>query len=499
VANQNQFHILEFDAHGIAIMKVRRSAKGLQIAEYTHERGDWSTDDEIETALRAFAKKHDLARTTLYTVLPRYEMTARILTLPSQDMAEIGPMVRNTAEDYVPYPEHELVIDATILEKLDDGQARVFATFAHNDVVDTHVARLNAAGIEPARLFVSTACIASAAAAAAGGPGDRIAFVWLGFGGVEVLVFNGRHLEYARAIAGAQDWSKAAHPDSEELEELGVELRSSLAAHRRESEEGLGAESVVVCSEWADASPIAEALAGVIGYDCDSVDLLSRNGADNTDLSCQPAAALGAALAAQDRAASVIDLVPTSLVRTRAARGMKHTALRVAGLAIVIVAGFVGLYVVAAFQRQSYIEELRSRVAAIEESAQSVAVKRSQLGRIQRQVDASGSALELLSHLSRQAPNADLNITSYVFSHGKELTIRGRAVGDSDFDRLTEDLRELGRDDVPLFRRASQGPWKQVRENNKEIYQYEIRIPFPRDESEEDDSEFESDFGDNDV
>lgn len=499
MANQNHFSVLEFDAHGIALLKARRSSKGLQVESFVYERGEWPTDADLDQALGAFAKQHGLARTTVYTVLPRYEMTARILTLPSQDMAEIVPMVRNTAEDYVPYAEHELVIDAAILEKLDDGQSRIFATFAHTDFVDAHVARLHAAGIEPARLFVSTACVASAAVAAAAGPGDRVAFVWLGLGGIEVMVFNGRHLEYARAIAGAHDWTKAGNPESDELEELGVEVRSSLAAHRRDSEEGLGADTVLVCSEWADAAPVAEALSGIVGYECRGVDLLSVNGVKESSLPCQPAAAIGAALAAQDRAGTVIDLVPSSLVRTRSARGMKHAALRVAAVLVAIAAGVSGLYFSAAFQRQSYMQELRGRVANIEEPAQSVAVKRAQLNRIQRQVDASGSALELLAHLSERAPSANINITSYVFKHGKELKIQGRAMGNGEFDRLTEELRQLGRDDVPLFRRASQGPWKQVRENGQEVFEYEIRIPFPQEESDEDESDFDDDFGDDDV
>lgn len=497
MANSNQFCVLEFDAHGIALLKARRSAKGLQVESFVHERGEWTSDEEIERVLGAFAKQHDLARASVYTVLPRYDMNTRILTLPSQDMAEITPMVRNTAEDYVPYPEHELVIDAAILEKLDDGRARVLATFAHSNVVDTHVKRLKAAGIEPARLFVSTACVASAAVAAAGGPGDRVAFVWLGLGGLEVLVFNGRHLEYARAVAGAHDWSKAADPGSDELEELGVELRSSLAAHRRDSEEGLGADTVLVCSEWADAAPIAKALTDISGYECRQADLLERNHVKFADLPCQPAAALGAALAAQDRAACVIDLVPQSLVRTRAARGMKMTALRAAAFAAAVGLGVFGLYFAAAFQRQSYIDQLRDRVAAIEEPAEGVALKRAQLARIQRQVDASGSALELLSHLSDRSPGSSINLTSYVFSQGKELTIRGRTMDFAHFDRLTEDLRELGREEVPLFRRAGQGPFKQVRENNQQVYEFEIRIPFPQDDLDED--ELDADFGEDDV
>lgn len=499
MANQNHFNILEFDGHGIALMKVSRSSKGLHIDDYTIERGEWASDDALETALRTFVKTHALARTQLYTVLPRYEMTARVLTLPSQDMAEIIPMVRNTAEDYVPYPEHELVIDAAILEKLDDGQARVFATFAHTDFVDAHVARLIAAGIEPERLFVSTACVASAVVAAAGGPGDRVAFVWLGLGGMEVLVFNGRHLEYARAIAGAHDWPQAANPESEVLEELGVELRSSLAAHRRDSEDGLGADSVLVCSEWADAAPIAEALSGITGFECAAADILGRNGVDKSDLACQPAAAIGAALAAQQRANCIIDLVPASLVRTRSARATKMTALRAALLLVAVGIGVFGLYAVAAYQRQAYIGDLRNRIAEIEEPAQSVAIKRAQLGRIQRQVDASGSALELLAHLSERAPMSGITITSYSYTQGKELTIRGRAMGYSDFDRLAEELRAMGREDVPLFRRASLGPSKEVQENNQTVFDYEIRIPFPQDESDEEDRDEDADFGDDDV
>jgi len=348
-------------------------------------------------------------------------------------------------------------------------------------------------------LFVSTACVASAAMAIAPGPGDRVAVVWLGLGGLEVLVFNGRHLEYARAIAGAHDWSKAAEPASDELEELGMEVRSSLAAHKRESEEGLGADSILVCSAWADPAPIAEALTHVVGYECKAGALSSAYNVKSAETSCEPAAAFGAALAAQDRAACVIDLVPQSLLRSRAAGQLKKTALQGAVLAAAVIAGLFGLYFTLTFQRQAYINQLEERINQIREPAESVAVKRSQLARIQRSVDATGSALELLGEFSALAPGAELNITRFNYTQGKELVVGGRTMDFAYFDRLVEELRANGREDEPLFSKATQGPFKQVTENGQTVYEYEIRIPFPQDETGDEEDEYNDFADDGDV
>ena len=157
--------ILQFGEHLIARLRVRRSGKGIDIIAYDVERGNWpAKDGSLDEALKDFAARHNLAEDHVFSIIARHEMTARILELPSQDPAEIAGMIRLSAEEYVPFPADELLIDQCILQKLPDGRSKVLAVFAHQDVVNAHVKTLHHAQLEPEQIFLSTACLAAIAA-----------------------------------------------------------------------------------------------------------------------------------------------------------------------------------------------------------------------------------------------------------------------------------------------------------------------------------------------
>ncbi|MFO7775228.1 MAG: pilus assembly protein PilM, partial [Candidatus Hydrogenedentota bacterium] len=208
------FYVLQFDQHLISALKVRRnSGEKLEIAGFWRQRGDWPAETgELAKALREFVQEHGLQGGEVYTILPRHEMTTRILTMPSQSKDEILRMVEYSAEEYVPYRRTEIVLDCVMLEAQPDGHSRVLAVLAHHDVVEQHVKRLQEAGLEPAGVFVSTACLASAARAAGSNEETgRYALANLGSAGFEVVIMHDGKLSFGRGIATAQDWTQAGN------------------------------------------------------------------------------------------------------------------------------------------------------------------------------------------------------------------------------------------------------------------------------------------------
>lgn len=472
--------VLQFDEHLIAWLSVKPSQRGLEILANETSRGVWSAmDGSLEEALREFVHGKNIANDRVFTVLPRHEMTARILLLPSHDEEEIDGMVRLGVEDYVPYPEHELVLDQCVLQRLADGQSRVLAVFAHRDVVEAHVSLLRACGIEPEQISVSTACLASSAILAHGKDAERFALVNLASGGVEVLVFHGNRLEYGRAVATSQEWSAAATPGSDAIGELATEVRSTISAHRRETEDGTGAERVYLCSEWAETTPIASALTETLGIDSHPASFartLCTQGGDA--LTALPLTSLGAALAAQNRAPVSISLVPASLEQARRRGNTRRRLAKVGGFVLAVVIGLLALYGQAAFQRSRYITELQQRIDELEPTALSVETKRRQLIRLQQHLDRRGSALELLAKITELTPTSGFNVTRFSFIHGREITLVGRAETLNLVLALADDLREAGRNDVPQFARAVLGPNREEMEQDRAVIQYEINIPF---------------------
>ena len=480
--------VLQFDENLISWLRAAHSGDRIQVLDSAVERGTWSVEDgSLEAALKEFVAAHKIAGDTLYTVLPRHSMTARILTLPSQDPSEFAGMVSLSASEFVPYAPEELVIDQCVIEKLADGAARILAVFAHRDIVEAHLQLMAGAGVEPQQVYLSSACMASAAIAARGDCSERYALINLASGGLEAVVIANGLLEYGRGIASSQDWGLQEGSAEEVVEELAVEVRASLSAYRRESDEALSPDALYLCSDWADVREPTELLTHETGYESSPAwfarDLVSP-GVEK--LPSLPLVALGAILTSKGRAAVNINLIPESVVRRRGRTATRNKAVKWAVLVALILLATGGRYMQSVQQRMRVIRELDTRITGIETNAKDVVSKQQQLEILQQQVDQEGSLLELLAALCNLAPQSKLNITRVTFEHGHELDIWGRAETLNEVNELAQGLRDLGKTTFAQFANARRLYEVQTRERNQTIYSYAVGIPFPEGENIED-------------
>jgi Tfp pilus assembly PilM family ATPase len=208
---------LQFDAQAIVRLRVHYSMRGLEVLAYDRVEGPWNAEGKaFEEALDAFVAEYRLKDDAVYTVLPRYDIATRILTLPTHSPEEAANMVRLSAEEFVPYTIEEMIIDQCILEKLPNGESRVLAALAHRDAVYGHLNLLRKTGLEPDGIFLSTACLAlvlqSCASAKALPDVRRLALANLGFSGIEVVVADRGKIQFSRGIATVQNWAAAPAP-----------------------------------------------------------------------------------------------------------------------------------------------------------------------------------------------------------------------------------------------------------------------------------------------
>lgn len=473
--------VLQFDERGISRLRVHRSAKGLEVLAFDREQGEWSSHDgTLAAALQAFAQKHQLADDNVYTILPRYDMTARILELPSQDLSEIAGMIRLSAEEYVPFPAEELITDQCILECTGSGASRALVVFAHRDVVDTHIKMLQAAKIDPEQVYLSTACLASAALAARSGQPGRYALLNLASGGLEVLVLDGRTLAYGRAVSSQQDWRLRENAELEIFEELGVELRASLSAYRREAEEGDDVETIYLSSEWTAVESHCEALYHEIGQECLPAPFAGQiveRGAEL--LPSIPLVSLGAALLAQERGAVCVQLLPEAVKKSRERAGTQKQFIHAGAIAAVILIALGAIYWQECRLRQAYIATLTHRSATMAPRARGIMSKQKQLAILQNQVERNGSAIEMLASLCDLFPSADMNVTRFSFNHREKIEIWGRARTLQAIEKLSQDLSTAGKGPIPQFIRAQQVYEQKVTERDAEVLDFKISIPFP--------------------
>ncbi|HIJ66391.1 MAG TPA: pilus assembly protein PilM [Candidatus Hydrogenedentes bacterium] len=460
--------ILQFDERAIAALRVRFTEPGIEVLGYERARGPWPS---LEDALKTFVTAHGIGDDVVFTVLPRHEVTARILELPSNSPADIESIVQLNAEEFVPYPLDELVVSHGVLDEGPSG-ARVLAVFAHHDVVDAHLRLLAGAGLEPQAVYLSTACLASAAIAARGDE-DECAVVNLASSAVEAVVLSAGRLAYERGAPTPLDWESEAEA-AEAIEKLAAETRVSLDAYERDAARPGKIRRLLVCSDGADVGTACTALGPALGLDVSPARFTERI-ASRAVAGEKPFSAvlLGAALTAQGRGAVAVDLTPGALLRARRRARTAWTLALCVSLVALFVVGLAGLYVQAARQRADYARELEARISSIEADAERVAAQEARLEVLRRRLSRHDSPLELLARVCETAPASGLNLTLFCYKRGHGITIEGRAVNRTMVTEFAEALRQSGG-----FPQARDVHSKLISERQREVVEYTIAIDF---------------------
>lgn len=405
-----------------------------------------------------------------HIILPRHEATVRMLDLPSQDPAEIASMVRLGAPDMVPYPIEEMRVAHQCLASLPGGESRVLVVLVRQETIDGCVAAAQEAGYAPVRLFLSTACLAAAITPTAS-DGD-VALLHVDPAAMELLVLRGGTLSFSRAITHGALWDLDSAPGREAL---ACEARDMLAAYRRESEDGQGADTVYVSAAGLPPEPIAALLAETTGKAFE----LYRPALPLTDPDREcPATLAGAVRLAGGHGPLDIGLTPPHLARSRTAEAMRARLRHGAVLAAAILLALAVWFGQAVWQRHQLVNELETRIDGIAPRAQGVAAKQQGLQIISRQINRGGSFLELLAGLAASAPPEGLNITRIQFDRASGMNIWGRA---QTKDLVLKDflgaMRSRAEGHLALFAGAHSLYETAGRERNQPVVNYHITIP----------------------
>ncbi len=478
--------VLHFDGHGVSWLRAERSPAGLDVLEQDCERGDWTGGDALEQALKAFVQRHGIEADTVLSVFPRYDVTTRILTLPSHDHDEIAGMIRLSAEEFVPYGAEELIIDHSVLRLLPSGESSVFAVLAHRDMVERHLSVLSAAGVEPRQVCLSSACLVNCALAAE--LKGRFGVVHLASGGFELAVVNDGRLAYSRGVASGQDWETVAKDPAagggvgliqeSPVDELAAEIRSSLASYRRDSADGEGVEMLYVGCDGVDVFALCRHLSDALGMECRPASFGRDVGVQGKALDRAPLAALGALLGLEGAVPVTISLLPERIAARRQMQSTKRLAVRVALFAVGLSIALGALYGQAVHVRKQVIAELEGRVQAMEPNARGIAEKREQLTILRRQVDSKGSIVEQLAAVVDALPEGRTNITRISLDREDAIDVWGRAKSVDDVAEFAQNLRnKASAAGLAFFAHARRVYEQKAVEQESPVFTYQVDIP----------------------
>ena len=475
-----QISIVDFGPCHVSVLRARPSSSGLFVTRHAVESWDEALDsDALSHSLRAFAKREAILDDRIVAVVPRHEASVRTLDLPSQSPGEIEGMIRLRAEEILPYPADQLLSAQCILHKAEDGHSSVLAAVARKDLIQERLDILVNAGLDPESMYLSTACLLSATVPFERGPEECTALLEIGAGGAEIMISRSGKVEFGRGIALDLRTNPGGDLVDQIVTEIASETKSSIASFRRASSHPDPVETIHLSIAIGDAPSTRGRLTNETGSRVEAAaELLKTTVRFDGDASDLPVSALGAALCAQGRGAYDVDMLPEEHRRRKAAAHLRARVKRVAALAGVCLLAAAGVFAQAVYQRAAYIAELEVRAERLRPFAGQVRAKREHLRRVERQVERSGSALEMLSVISELAPSEGLNITRFRYEHADGITVQGRATGPRHFDVLLDDIRTVGSVSVPQLINAHEVYRTLGRERNREVWDFSISIPF---------------------
>jgi len=520
----NKYIFITIEGEYYTLLHVQKTRKTWEVLDYETNFDLTHSSEGTLSQLIQKAKENKWLNEPCYLVLPRHEITSRIIDLPSQDIEEIKNMVSLSAEEFVPYALEEIQISQCILETLPDSQSRVFVAIAHRDLIQEKIKTLQNIGWEPSGLLVSTGLlINSASEILKKSKQAHSLFVHLTLAGIEVAIFENNALHFSRGVR--TNWENAeittSHipkdkdeevvldpfrssveitPSEENRDEEKIksssdmthevlrEIRTSINSYQRDTETEVNIDTVYISSDFPINPHLKEELNKFLDIPCVFLSANDYSFLQFSDSFTKPISAtlLGIGLSLYKDQPLLLNLLPEELIITHKLRELSKHIKRVAILFSLLALSLGGWFIESIYQRQQLIRELEGRVAELEPNARGIAEKRQQLQILRREVAKSGSFLDYLAQItSATPPRVNMNMVSYRRIEG--INIWGRAKTIDDIHTFAENLRRQAvSSSLKAFQQARSVYEQQTREQNEIIFDYQIAIPFTEEEKTSD-------------
>jgi len=520
----NKYLFITIEGDYYSLLRVQKTRKDWEFIHYeTNFNPSQGTPTHPLSQLKQKAIDNKWLQDSCYLVLPRHEITSRIVTFPSQNIDEIKNMVALSAEEYVPYSSDEIQTSQMILEQLPNDESKVFIAIAHRDLIDEKINILREIGLEPLGILVSTGLIADTAIPLAKDKlhTGNIGIVHLALGGIEFAIFHNNRLQFSRGVRTtwelrehketttipekkdedivldpfrihseplvehSQQTTKAQSELATDLtQEIVREIRTSVNTYQQETESEFTINKIYISADFPVPQHLKDELQKFLDIPCVLISPEHITGCSWKTEWAPPISAplVGVALSLFDNKPTPLNLLPEKLLITQKVREIAKHIKRLAVLGIVLILSLVGLFAQSVYQRQKLIHELQRQVAEIESNARGVAEKRQQLQILRREVAKNGSALDCLSRITASTPPR-VNMNMYSYRRNEGINIWGRAKSVDDVHAFAENLRRQAiSSSLSAFQQARSVYEQQTREQNEVIFDYQISIPFSEEE-----------------
>jgi Tfp pilus assembly PilM family ATPase len=370
-------------------------------------------------------RKHRVRPEDVVACVPRSQVTARNLELPSTVPAEIRKIVDLQAVKQTPYSADEVLYDYYVLKAFREGYSSVMLVVAHRSVINEHLRRLQEAGLRPGSVTLTTECAAAWARGAPEGQAEGIvAALDVDAHEADFFIAQGGQLLFTQPLSvGAE---RMAGDAAAWKGKLLAEMARALQIYR--SEEIAREPSVLAVTGASEAlRPYLAELAQATGLPVKEVAVPERQRAAFGDVPADGAsftAVLGLAEHPAER--PPINLYPQELLLKSSlvekGRSLMLTGVLALALCLTVVASFAGHY----YRRQGYLRWLEQQTAFTEAEAQASRRAKAAIGQVVELRGANARVFEAVRLVRRSMPQA-VYLTEMNIVRDRRLQLTGRA------------------------------------------------------------------------
>lgn len=396
--------------------------------------------DTLAQAIRSALSAGGISASEATAGLPRRLVTLKYARLPHAEPEQIRQMVEYEAQQYIPFPVEDVVLDHQIVSDETEEMTTVMVVAARRTIVEDLMAAFDKAGVEVTRLSVSALALGEHASSST----IPIALLDVEAGELDLAVVTAGRLLFTRAATLSETAATQAG-----AQRLAGEVARSLTSYQNEYR-AQPVSKLLVAGPTSDLPDIEMTLSGLL-----DVPIARMNGqmlpvTDSDALSY--ATAVGLALEKGGRGISQINLVPTSRFEQKAAA--KRRVQSLAAVAVLVVVLVVGGF----FITQSLAAQKMERANAQRENKKldvaNIALKgtKAQHEKVAKNYKTLTAGLgrkyasvDIIKAVSDSVPpNSGIYLSQLIFDRAGVLTIHGNARTESAATDLVNALQGMG-------------------------------------------------------
>ena len=431
--------------------------------------------DDVSAGIDKLFSDLKLNRRGVITYIPRHLVTVRIIRVPSTDPEEIGRMVHLQAGRQTPYSKEEVVSGYSVIDTDDEGYARILMVIARRNIISERVEALKDAGIEIARIGLSSEGVCAAFQLSRKNldwveDANTVAVVDVDSNFSEFSVIHDGRVVFTRHILiGATQF--ADDPDRW-YEQFTKEISNSTELYRNEYQER-PIETMAITGASAVLDTAAEVLGTNFDFTVQPVEpdenfkvagsAADRIREDWDTVSLTPLLGAGAA-----PRRLFVDLAPPEF-HLESRMMENRNQLSVLGVLTVFILTMISLQVVISFyNRHSAIRTLDQYISGVEAGALQARKLKEQTDIIKQYLDSGGAPVVIFTHLFEITPD-DIYLLDLGMQSREQIRIRGRGGNQQSSGEFVKRL-----DASPLFRDVQENYNNGKNEGGLQFYEFEL-------------------------